>query len=88
MTTFNEHSPVWYAPDSGDVYAVGVGDTQIATGMTREHARRIVACVNACIGVPTALLAERDGLAAENARLRAEVAEWKHVGAAKRLPVD
>ena len=64
MTTFNEHSSVWYAPDSGDVYAVGVGDMQIATGMTREHARRIVACVNACAGIPTALLAERDALAA------------------------
>ena len=56
MTTFNEYSPVWYAPDSGDVYAVGVGDTQIATSLTREHARRIVACVNACIGIPTTQL--------------------------------
>ena len=59
MTTFNEYSPVWYAPDSGDVYAVGVGDTQIATSLTREHARRIVACVNACIGIPTAQLEAR-----------------------------
>lgn len=68
MTTFNEYSPVWYAPDSGDVYAVGVGDTQIARSLTREHARRIVACVNACIGIPTAQLeamnAQRIGLLA------------------------
>ena len=56
MSTLIEHNRLWYAPDSGDVYAIGVGDTQIATGLTREHARRVVACVNACIGIPTAQL--------------------------------
>lgn len=68
MSTLNEHDRLWCAPDSGDVYAVGVGDTQIATGLTREHARRIVACVNACIGIPTAQLeamnAQQTGLLA------------------------
>lgn len=46
-------APLWYAADYGDVYAVGVGDKQIATGMTRDYARRFVACVNACAGIPT-----------------------------------
>lgn len=83
MTTFNEHSRAWYAPDSGDVYAVGVGDTQIATGMIRDHARRIVACVNACIGIPThqleAMNAQQVGLLARAYDVCSEIVEdWRH----------
>jgi hypothetical protein len=48
----------WFAADHGDVYAVGMGDKQIATGMAREHAARIVACVNACAGMTTAEVLE------------------------------
>ena len=85
MTTFNEYSPVWYAPDSGDVYAVGMGDTQIATSLTREHARRIVACVNACIGIPTAQLeamnAQQIGLLARACDVCSEIVHCPHCDA-------
>lgn len=83
MNTLTECSRLWCAPDSGDVYAVGVGDTQIATGLTREHARRIVACVNACIGIPTAQLeamnAQQIGLLARAYDVCSEIVEdWRH----------
>lgn len=83
MNTLTECSRLWCAPDSGDVYAVGVGDTQIATGLAREHARRIVACVNACIGIPTAQLeamnAQQIGLLAHAYDVCSEIVEdWRH----------
>ena len=62
------HTPEpWKAVFRGEEYALGidakgpsgwVGDVSLALGVGAANARRIVACVNACEGVPTNLLEE------------------------------
>lgn len=51
----NTPEPIGYGEDN-DGWYLSQGNEQIAHGLTEEHARRIVACVNACAGFPVDLL--------------------------------
>ena len=56
----NTPEPIGYGEDN-DGWYLSRGDEQIAHGLTEEHARRIVACVNACEGVHTEVLEDAPG---------------------------
>ena len=52
-----EHTPEpWSYGEDNDGWYVEKDGLQIAHGLSEEDARRIVACVNACAGLPTEVL--------------------------------
>ena len=52
-----EHTPEpWSYGEDNDGWYVEKDRLQIAHGLSEEDARRIVACVNACAGIPTEVL--------------------------------
>lgn len=52
-----EHTPKpWSYGEDNDGWYVEKDGLQIAHGLSEEDARRIVACVNACAGLPTEVL--------------------------------
>ena len=64
MKTEHTQEPWSYGEDNDGWYVEKDG-LQIAHGLTEEDARRIVACVNACAGIPTDVLEDESILKAD-----------------------